>query len=120
MWLLRRARTGGASRRACRSRAARLRAGLRPDRTGLRLRSGCVKKAKSSARGPSPRPYTRGTSVPSVGRAPGRLVQDEQVRARHQRRDEDHLLAVALGIEAHFLREIQVEALNQLVTIDLV
>ena len=46
--------------------------------------------------------------------ARGRLVEDEQVHGRGQGGHERHLLRVALGVGPHFLGEVQVEALGEL------
>jgi hypothetical protein len=47
----------------------------------------------------------------------GRFVKDEQVGAGHERSDEDELLAVPLGVGAHLLGWVEVEAPNELVPI---
>jgi hypothetical protein len=43
--------------------------------------------------------------------ARGRLVEDEQLDVGRERRDQRHLLPVALGVGAAFLRRVEVEPL---------
>jgi len=47
----------------------------------------------------------------------GRLVEHQQVGARHQRGDEAQLLSIALRIGAHLFRWIEVKSFNQLVAV---
>jgi len=48
----------------------------------------------------------------------GGLVEKEQVRPGHERRDQDELLPVAFGVGTNPFGGIEVEALDQLVTVD--
>ena len=49
--------------------------------------------------------------------AAGGLVEQKQVRPGHERGDEQHLLAVALGVSPHLLGRVEIEPLDQLVAI---
>ena len=49
--------------------------------------------------------------------AAGRLIEDQQLGARHQGGDERELLAIALGVRADLHRRIEGEALHELVAV---